>query len=108
MTIVKLLIKNAANVNVLDNDSSTPLHRAAEKSKTYQTLSHYLVHTYEIKSNKQTDKIKVVKLLLKNGADINAKDKHGCTPLMRSAEQGTILFRIFSCIFDGIHFTFRL
>lgn len=33
-------------------------------------------------------KIEIATLLLKKGANINQKDKHGVTPLMRAAEHG--------------------
>lgn len=34
------------------------------------------------------DKIKIVKLLIAKGANVNANDRHGVTGLMRSGEQG--------------------
>lgn len=32
--------------------------------------------------------MKIAELLLKGGSNVNAKDRHGCTPLMRAAEHG--------------------
>lgn len=32
--------------------------------------------------------MKIAKLLLEKASNVNAKDRHGCTPLMRAAEHG--------------------
>lgn len=34
------------------------------------------------------DKVKIAQLLLTHGANVDARDVHGCTALMRSGEQG--------------------
>jgi len=57
LEILKLLIEDGSNINLIDNyNGRTPLHFAA--------LSGHL---------------KIVKLLIKNGIDINIKDKSGKT-----------------------------
>lgn len=47
--IIKLLIKNGANVNVLDNDKATPLIRVVEKS----TLRNIILKRKSEKSNRE-------------------------------------------------------
>jgi ankyrin repeat protein len=63
--IVKKLLKNGANVKVIDEDDNSPLHIACSYGHT-----------------------KVVKLLLKNGADVNIVDKYGDTPLHLACYRG--------------------
>lgn len=36
----------------------------------------------------RVDKMKIVKLLIAKGANVDAKDRHGVTAMMRSGEQG--------------------
>jgi len=65
LTIVKLLLKNGANLNVKDKDGATPLHVA----------SYY--------GNQE-----VVKLLLVNGTNVNSQDVDGVTPLYNASKRG--------------------
>lgn len=58
---IPTLIREGVNVNTFDGKDKTPLHKACEPSNFYWPI---------------------VKLLLKNKANINAVDKHGCTPAM--------------------------
>ena len=57
---VELLLQQGANVNTQDIDSNSPLHSAAWHGE---------------------DGIELVKLLISNGADINASNGRGWTPL---------------------------
>ena len=59
--VIKLLLKQGADVNAKDEDGCTPLHRASNKGFP-----------------------EIVKLLIKNGADVNATDKDW-TPLHQAA-----------------------
>lgn len=60
--IVKLLIEHGSDVNNhSDEDGSTPLHEACRNSES---------------------DLRIVKFLMKNGADVNAPDFKGRTPLM--------------------------
>lgn len=67
--ILKLLLKNGANVNAKDNFGRTPLHGIA-----------FWCNEKEFK-NKYGSIIMTAGFLLENGADINAKDNCGKTPL---------------------------
>lgn len=60
-------IKNGANINAIDSEGRTPLHRALEhnKSDTADTLAQL-------------------------GADVNVQDKWGKTPALLALEQGCI------------------
>lgn len=62
--IVKILIKNGADINTKQMQGFTPLHSAAYNGQT-----------------------KLAKLLIDNGADINAKMDNGNTPLFLAKEK---------------------
>lgn len=64
--VVKTLLKNGANVNVVDGNDITPLHCAAGNGYAY-----------------------VVSVLLANGANVNAVDQDGETPLQCAARLGS-------------------
>ena len=87
LEIVKLLIKQGANVNAKDRKGKTPLHHLVNqleivkllikqganvnaKDRKGKTPLHHLVNQLEI-----------AKLLIKQGANVNAKDEKGKTPL---------------------------
>lgn len=95
LEMVKILIKNKANVNVCDYDNNTPLLLCLDES--YQE-DHIKIAKLLIKNkanvnmkNKnncsaihyatETGSITIIKLLIENGANINSKDKFGSTPL---------------------------
>lgn len=63
MKTVRALLKSGADVNCIDNERCTPLHRAAEDGR-----------------------YGITKLLLKHGADVHVCDKDGETPLHKVAQ----------------------
>ncbi|KAF0531633.1 serine/threonine-protein phosphatase 6 regulatory ankyrin repeat subunit B-like [Gigaspora margarita] len=67
LKIVETLLKNEANVNIIDSDKRTALNWAAE--------------------NGHTD---VVKILIRHGANVNAIDKDEHTALNRAAKKGRV------------------
>lgn len=68
--LVQLLIDLGLSVNHRDADGKTPLHWACE----------YL---------SACDKIKVIKCLMKNGADVNALDRGGVAPLIQAVHRAS-------------------
>lgn len=73
--IVNTLIKKGADVNIIDEDGMTPLHRAILKKGNRAIL----------KKSK-----KLVKRLIKAKADVNVADKYGRTPLYLAAKDNKI------------------
>ena len=62
--IIKILISNGADVNLVSREGNTPLH--------------ILVN--------DLGNVQIAEILLKNGADINAKNSDGKTPLQLALE----------------------
>ena len=91
--IVNSLIEKGANVNAKDDDGSTPLHTSLVKLKISTGLSRYRdtiekfaargyevnVESWESATPRHTKSL--VYLLISHGANVNAKDKLGRTPL---------------------------
>jgi ankyrin repeat protein len=67
-----LLIKSGANINSQNNKGETSLH--------------------SVILSKQQDRIKILKLLMKNNANLNIKDKNGMTPLKLGIVKSKIKF----------------
>ena len=85
--IVSELISCGANVNKKDGALRTPLHYAVEQGKTPIFLDT-LDYIHRTPSCKVGDYLEITKILMKNGADINAKDFWGQTPLHCAASMG--------------------
>ena len=68
--LVKLLLDNNANVNIRTSRGETPLHRAC--------------------INNAYNRVKIVYELIKHGANIEARDKDGLTPLMYAARANNV------------------
>lgn len=77
--IVELLIKAGAFVNATTNDLNTPLHYIGVSENITARLSE--VDQYWNMENYDDDCFNIAKLLVRNGADLNAKNVNGETPL---------------------------
>jgi len=97
--LVKILIENNADFNLKDKGGRTPMILAAYRGHSeivrllkaagadidvrvdseQDTLLHFAVIRKDVK---------LVKLLIANGADVNLKNKDGCTPMMLAIKQG--------------------
>ncbi len=73
---VKHLIENGADIDARDKNEQTPLHLALQTTNRYEK-------TNLLNSNNKINPIilKLVALLIENGASISARDKNGQTPL---------------------------
>jgi cell wall assembly regulator SMI1/ankyrin repeat protein/predicted DNA-binding WGR domain protein len=69
-TIAEMLIAAGANVNFVGQYGATPLHR--------------VVH------GKEADRVKIARLLIDRGADVNARQKHGRTVLQIAADNCSV------------------
>ena len=78
VALIELMIRHRANVNFRDEDDSTPL---LESLKLFESQSECSGKACYING-------KIVRVLLKAGADANAIDKHGRTPLGKAAALG--------------------
>jgi ankyrin repeat protein len=67
LTIIAILIKAGAKLDVKDKLGSTPLHLAADRNQ-----------------------VEAARLLLDVGAPVDAENKNGMTPLMMAANRGNI------------------
>src|SRR6218665_192382 len=77
--IVEILLESGRfNVNALTNSSSTALHLAVKNCRCWLFNSDRYVAMVNA----------IIELLLKNNADINAKNSDGRTPLMRASQYG--------------------
>jgi len=100
LEIVKLLLKNNANINQKDYEGYTPLIYASiyGQLEIVKLLIKYGANINE-KNNYNYNALyfacvyghlEIVKLLLENGVNINEKDYHGYTPLLYVSRYGKI------------------
>ncbi len=89
--IARLLLENNANIDAVDNCENTPL-AWAEKDSQIETMQFLLDHGTNIDvvntvlgEAARNNHIEAVKLLLANGADVNAQSKYGHTALHHAA-----------------------
>jgi len=97
--VAEILIKNDANVNARDYQHETPLHIAVRKGnlnnvnqiirgnpQAIQTRDQYGNTPLHIAAHH--GKVAIAALLIKNGANVNARGIQNATPLHRAAGQG--------------------
>ena len=85
--VFELLIANGANVNAKSSDGRTPLDRAEDKETADLLRKHGGKHGTILGAAGGGD-IEAVKEFLAAGADVNAKDWMGWTPLHEAADGG--------------------
>jgi ankyrin repeat protein len=90
LAMVQLLVEKGAEVNVKEPFiGNTPLHKAAEEQKAGKAKTEhpggFEVVTY-IMDNR--DRPEIVKYLIAHGAEVNATNQHGETPLLKAVKKG--------------------
>lgn len=89
--VIETLLKYGVNVNIKRNDGRTPLHTAVQNgNNNYFQFDLRCISACPIWCTHVLGEEKIVKLLLKNGANVNIKKNDGKTPLhMAIAQQGS-------------------
>lgn len=94
--IIEILIESGSNLNAAQNNEESPLHMIIDKEKTVKNfLGKFDImlanlgstnHIYHIPT--EDEKIEIIKLLIKNGANLNSKAYNNKTPLQYALDKG--------------------
>ncbi|CAB0036532.1 unnamed protein product [Trichogramma brassicae] len=77
--VVKLLLKNGSDPNLINKNGETPLHNICKRMRIKEASASLLRTTLTLKNLK--NRMKAAKSLLRRGANPNLVDKNGSTPL---------------------------
>lgn len=92
-----MLIENGANVNAVNKDNDTALIFAAKKGNNSNMFAfiafknrfyNKIIETNVFKFNGHTDHEHIARLLIDNGADINAANTNNSTALLLANKEG--------------------
>lgn len=99
--LIKILIKNGVDINAEDDNGDTPLHLASaykrkvslsvgnedyhigvkRRNRIGDSWGNYVTTTPKPIAEIIRDEILIAKILIESGADVNATDRNGNTPL---------------------------
>jgi ankyrin repeat protein len=105
--VAEILLEKNANVNVVNKEGKTALHEAVSTKRyevtgaaMYETMSGQTVTDHRGAYRFKADP-RIIRLLIDKGADINARDNKGRTPITTAKENG--LGEIAGLMVDGVN-----
>jgi len=106
LNLIKLLLKDGVDINEVNYNGETPLHKACIKSRNIEMIKYLIEHGSDInKTNNYGETplmracskltacdYEVLKYLIDHGADINKVNNNGETPFLISCKVGNEVF----------------
>lgn len=96
--IAEFLLKNGANVDIVDSSGQTPLQRAVGHGIFFvKYLDWSIRECIQFKQKKTsslcyTEEAEMVELLIKHGANVNMEHDNGRSPLHLASRNGKIIY----------------